>query len=172
MGLLLVLATVGGIVLIPKTTTWLDTFLEPTFAGSSVVANPDNTLLWFGMILGTVLGLAGIAIAYHVWVRRPGTSAAWQARLRPLHELFVHKWYFDELIDLLIVRPWGWFGRFGQQTFERVVISGTLVGGTSGIVRAGSAAVRALQSGLLRAYAALLLLGLVGVALYFLLQST
>jgi hypothetical protein len=32
--------------------------------------------------------------------------------------------------------------------------------------------VRALQSGFLRAYAALLLLGLVGVALYFLLQST
>jgi NADH-quinone oxidoreductase subunit L len=172
MGVLAIGATVAGIVLIPKTTTWLDTFLEPTFAGSSVVANPSNTLLYLGLVLGTVIGLAGIAVAYHVWVRRPGTSAAVQARLRPLYQLFVHKWYFDELIDLLVVRPWGWFGRFGQQTFERVVISGTLVGGTSGIVRAGSAAVRALQSGFLRAYAALLLLGLVGVALYFLLQSS
>jgi NADH-quinone oxidoreductase subunit L len=38
-------------------------------------------------------------------------------------------------------------------------------------VRAGSAAVRAAQSGLLRSYAAMLLLGLGGVALYFLLQS-
>jgi NADH-quinone oxidoreductase subunit L len=171
MGLLAVLATIGGIVLIPKTTTWLETFLEPTFAGSSVQPSENDGLLAFGLVLGSVLGLAGIAIAYYVWVRRPGTSAALQARLHGLYELFVHKWYFDELIDLLVVRPWGWFGRFGQQTFERVVISGTLVGGTSGIVRAGSAAVRALQSGLLRAYAALLLLGLVGVALYFLLQS-
>jgi NADH-quinone oxidoreductase subunit L len=172
MSLLAVLAIVGGIVLIPKTTTWLDTFLEPTFADSTVQPAENNTLLVVGLVLGTAIGLGGIAIAYYVWVLRPGTSAAVQARLRPLYELFVHKWYFDELIDLLVVRPWGWFGRFGQQTFERVVISGTLVGGTSGIVRAGSAAVRALQSGFLRAYAALLLLGLVGVAFYFLLQST
>jgi NADH-quinone oxidoreductase subunit L len=38
-------------------------------------------------------------------------------------------------------------------------------------VRAGSAAVRAMQSGFLRAYAALLLLGAGLVILYFLLQS-
>ena len=171
MALLAVLATVGGIVLIPKTTTWLDTFLEPTFADSTVQPAENDTLLAVGLALGAVIGLAGIAVAYYVWVLRPGTSAALRARLRPLYELFVHKWYFDELIDALVVRPWGWFGRFGQQTFERVFVSGALVGGTSGIVRAGSAAVRALQSGLLRAYAALLLLGLVGVALYFLLQS-
>ena len=31
---------------------------------------------WFGLVLGTVLGLAGIAIAYRVWVARPGTAAA------------------------------------------------------------------------------------------------
>ena len=42
MGSLAVLAVVGGIVLIPKTTTWLDTFLEPTFEGSSVVAHPQR----------------------------------------------------------------------------------------------------------------------------------
>ena len=35
-----------------------------------------------------------------------------------------------------------------------------------------TAAARALQNGFLRAYAALLVLGLVGVALYFLLQSS
>ena len=102
---------------------------------------------------------------------RPGTSAAWQARFAGLHRLFVNKWYFDELIDRLIVRPFGWFGRFGQQTFERVFVNGTLMGGTTGLVRAGSAAVRAVQTGFLRAYAALLLLGVVGVGLYFLIQS-
>jgi len=69
------------------------------------------------------------------------------------------------------VRPFAWFGRFGQQTFERVFVQGTLVDGTAGIVRAGSATVRALQSGLIRSYAALLVLGTVLVGLYFLLQS-
>jgi NADH-quinone oxidoreductase subunit L len=42
------------------------------------------------------------------------------------------------------------------------------VGGTTGIVRAGSAAVRAAQSGFLRYYAALLIFGVAAVALYFL----
>jgi NADH-quinone oxidoreductase subunit L len=171
MAVLAVLATVGGIVLIPKTTTWLDTFLEPSFAGSSVVVRPNDTLLVIGLLLGIALGLGGIFVAYTVWVRRPGTSARWQERFSALHRLFVNKWYFDELIDLLVVRPALWFGRWGQQTFERVFVNGALVGGTSGIVRAGSAAVRAAQSGFLRAYAALLLLGVVAVGLYFLIQS-
>jgi NADH-quinone oxidoreductase subunit L len=106
-----------------------------------------------------------------VWVLRPGTSARVRQRLAPLHRLFVNKWYFDELIDTVVVRPFAWFGRFGQQTFERVVIDGLLVGGTTNIVKAGSAAARALENGFLRAYAALIVLGVVGVALYFLLQS-
>jgi len=167
----MVLATIGGIVLIPKTTDWLDTFLEPTFANSTIQAPENDTLLAFGLVLGTALGLLGIFIAFNIWVRHPGTSARWQERFSGLHRLFVNKWYFDELIDTLIVRPALWFGRWGQQTFERVFVNGTLIGGTSGIVRAGSAAVRAAQSGFLRAYAALLLLGIVAVGLYFLIQS-
>jgi len=69
------------------------------------------------------------------------------------------------------VRPIAWFGRWGRDSFERVVISGALVGGTSGIIRAGSAAVRALQTGLLRSYAGLVFAGLSVVLLYLLLRA-
>jgi NADH-quinone oxidoreductase subunit L len=118
-----------------------------------------------------VLGLIGIFVAYMIWVRRPGTSARLQERFAFLHRLLVNKWYFDELIDMLVVRPFSWLGRFGQQTFERIFVDGTLVGGTTTIVKASSAAVRGLQTGFLRMYAALVLLGLVGVGLYFLIQA-
>jgi NADH-quinone oxidoreductase subunit L len=171
MVLLAVLAVVGGVVQIPFVTHSLESFLDPTFADSRLDLNPSDGLVVAGLVIGTVLGVAGIYVAYFVWVKRPGTSAAVRERLQPLYRLFVHKWYFDEIIDALVVRPWAWFGRFDQQTFERVFVNGFLVGGTSGIVKAGSAAARALQSGFLRAYAALLVLGMVGVALYFLLQS-
>ena len=172
MAVLAVGATVGGIVLIPKTTTWLDDFLEPTFATGASVHHPSDGLIFFGLALGAVLGIAGLLVAWTIWGKADGEIAVrLRERFAGLHRLFVNKWYFDEAIDLLFVRPAGWFGRFGQQTFERVVVNRTLVGGTTGIVRAGSAAVRALQSGFLRAYAALLLLGLGAVVLYFLLQS-
>jgi NADH-quinone oxidoreductase subunit L len=171
MGALAVLSVIGGIVAIPKATFWLEHFLAPTFADSRIAISPSDGLLAFGLVLGAVLGVAGIAAAYYVWVAHPGTAAQLRERFAPLYRLFVNKWYFDELIDALVVRPGAWFGRFAQQTFERVVVNGALVGGTVGIVRAGSAAVRAVQSGMLRLYAGLLVVGVAAVTLYFLLRT-
>jgi NADH-quinone oxidoreductase subunit L len=92
-------------------------------------------------------------------------------RFAPLHKLFVNKWYADEALDLLFVKPAAAFGRFAQNTFERIFVRGALVDGTSGLVRAGSAAVRAAQTGFLRAYAALIVVGMAGLTLYFLLAG-
>jgi NADH-quinone oxidoreductase subunit L len=171
MGVLALLATVGGIVAIPHTTSWLDRFLAPTFADSTLISHASNGLLYFGLILGAVISLASIATAYVVWVARPALAPAIAARARPLTTLFENKGYFDELIDAVVVRPGAWFGRFAQNTFERVVVNGVLIGGTTGLVRAGSALVRGTQSGMLRLYAGLMLVGIAGVGLYFLLQS-
>ncbi|HUB37117.1 MAG TPA: NADH-quinone oxidoreductase subunit L, partial [Solirubrobacteraceae bacterium] len=93
------------------------------------------------------------------------------ARFGAVYQLLWHKWYFDELIDALVVRPAAAAGRFASSTFERVFVQDTLVGGASGVVRAGSAAVRRVQSGFVRYYAAMLVLGVGAVGLYFLLQS-
>jgi len=168
-------ATGIGLVQIPKVDFLIDDFLRPSFATSSLYEpHTKSGLLWFGLALGTVLGLAGIAIAYRIWVvggRELKTSAAIQARMGPVYELLVHKWYFDEAIDLLVVRPAAAFGRFARDTFERVFVDDTLIGGATGLVRAGSAAVRAAQSGFVRYYAALLIVGVAGVSFYFLLQT-
>ena len=63
--------------------------------------------------------------------RRPRSRRA----SRALHTFFVNKWYFDEAIDFLIVRPVAWLGRFANSTFERVFVNGALVGGATGAVR-------------------------------------
>ena len=70
------------------------------------------------------------------------------------------------------MRPFAFFGRFARDVFERVFVNGLLVGGTAGAVRAASAAVRAIQSGFLRHYAALLLLGITALGLYFLVSAS
>jgi NADH-quinone oxidoreductase subunit L len=172
MSLLAVGAAGAGFLQIPKTDFVVDNFLEPSFGGSSLYAtHTRNGLLWLGLVLGTVVGLLGIAIAHRVWVQRPGTATVVRERLRPAYQLFVNKWYFDELIEALVVRPAAAIGGFARGTFERVFVDETLVGGTTGLVRIGSAAVRAAQSGFVRYYAALLVLGLTGVGFYFLLQT-
>ncbi len=174
MGVLALGALGAGLVQIPRVDFVIDDFLRPSFAGSAAYASEAHSrtgLLVFGIVLGTLLGLTGIAIAYRVWVAQPGTAARVRERVRPLYELFVNKWFFDELIDALVVRPSAAVGRFARSTCERVFVDDTLIGGTTGLVRAGSAAVRAAQSGFVRYYAALLVLGLTGVGLYFLLQT-
>jgi NADH-quinone oxidoreductase subunit L len=172
MGILALGAIGAGLVQIPKVDFVIDDFLRPTFANSALYEPHERSgLLVFGLLLGAVLGLAGIAIAYRIWVARPGTAAVLRERLRPLYVLLVNKWYFDELIEELIVRPVAAAGAFARDTFERRVIQETLVGGTTGVVRAGSAAVRAAQNGFVRYYAALLVLGVTGVGFYFLLQA-
>ncbi len=172
MGLLAVGSIGAGLVQIPRVDFVIDDFLQPTFADAShYTSSGHTTLLILGLLLGTTLGLCGIGLAYYIWVLRPGTSKAVLERTRPLYTLFVNKWYFDELIEALIVRPMALAGAFARDTVERVFVQGTLVGGTTGLVRAGSAAVRAAQSGFVRYYAALLVLGVTGVSFYFLLQS-
>ncbi|HXD55925.1 MAG TPA: NADH-quinone oxidoreductase subunit L, partial [Solirubrobacteraceae bacterium] len=172
MGILAVGAVGAGLLQIPKTDFVVDDFLAPTFKDAAAYEpHTRNGLLWFGLALGTVIALGGIALAYRIWVQRPAIAETARARFRPLYELFVNKWYFDELIDALVVRPFAAAGSFARDVFERRVIDETIVGGTTGVVRAGSAAVRAVQSGFVRYYAALLILGVAGVGFYFLLQS-
>jgi NADH-quinone oxidoreductase subunit L len=175
MGVLALGAVGAGLVQIPKVDFVIDDFLRPSFAGSKLYEpHTRNGLLVFGLALGTLLALIGIALAHRVWVARPGSATAIRTRTRAgraLHELFVNKWYFDELIELLVVRPGVAAGGFARDTFERLFVEETLIGGPTGLVRAGSAAVRAAQSGFVRYYAALLVLGVTGVGFYFLLQS-
>ena len=165
-------AIAGGALQIPKVTHVIEHFLEPTFHESALFErHPSDGLIGFGLLLGAAVGLAGIAIAYLIWVRNPQIAVAARERLAPLHKLFVNKWYFDELIDMLVVRPSRWFGAWSQQTFERVFVNGLLVGGTTGIVRAGSSAVRAAQTGFLRYYTLLIVVGMVVLAFYFLMNT-
>jgi NADH-quinone oxidoreductase subunit L len=173
MGTLMVLAIIAGVLQIPGVDDVVTKFLEPTFADSKFAhVEPSTGSAWLGLIIGAGIAIAGIAIAYRIWVVAPGTSTRVRERVPAVYRFLLHKWYFDELIDFLIVRPTLWFGRFTQNVLERVVITGAVTDGTTGLVRAGSAAVRRAQTGFLRYYAAVMVVCISGVALYFLISAT
>jgi len=172
MGVLAFLALFGGLVQVPGVDETITRFLDPVFADSPLSEIvPTVGASWTGLAIGAAISLTGIGIAYWVYVLRPGASAALIRRLRPVHTLLVNKWYFDEAIDLLVVRPALAIGRFANRTFERVVVDGLVVG-TEDVVGSGGRVVRLVQSGYVRAYALLLIVGFAGLALYFLLSSS
>jgi NADH-quinone oxidoreductase subunit L len=115
--------------------------------------------------------VAGIGIAYWAYVLRPELPGKLIERFGWLHTFLYNKWYFDELIDVLVVRPALAIGRFANRTFERFVVDG-LVTGTGETVREAGSVVRAVQNGLVRTYALLLLVGFAALALYFLISSS
>jgi NADH-quinone oxidoreductase subunit L len=165
-------ALFAGLIQIPGVDNVLFGFLDPAFADSPLAAiHPTVGAEWRGLAIGGAISLLGIATAWLLWARRPELPGLFRARLRPAYLLAVNKWYFDEAIDLLVVRPALAIGRFADRTFERLVVDG-LVSGTAETVRGAGGIVRVVQSGFVRSYALLLLTGFAGLALYFLLSSS
>ena len=172
MAILAFLALFGGLVQIPGVDNAIANFLDPVFEDSPLAAiHPSTAASWLGLAIGGVVSLSGIGIAYLLYVARPEIPSRLQQRFAAVHTFLYDKWYFDEAIDLLIVRPALAIGRFANRTIERFVVDG-LVSGTAETVRGAGGIVRIVQSGFVRSYALLLLTGFAGLALYFLLSSS
>jgi NADH-quinone oxidoreductase subunit L len=173
MGPLALLSIAGGYLAVPGVSDVIEKFLEPTFGDSRFHDSaPSTGSEVLGLVAGGAIAILGIGLAWFVYVRRPGTTARLIERFPRAHRFLERKWYFDELYDALFVRPVATFGSFGRRVIETDFVQGTIVGGATGIVRVGSSFARAIQTGYLRAYALLLLLGVAALTLYFLLNSS
>jgi len=167
------LAAVGGLFGVPGVTHTLESFLEPTFAGSKFADTiPSDGAEWAGLGVGVILAIVGFGVAYVLYERRAGYTLQLRDRFRPLHDFLFNKWGFDDLYDRAFVSPMRSFGRYGRDVFEGSFVQGVLVNGTAGVVRAGTDFARAIQNGYLRVYAMVLLIGVGGLVLYFLLASS
>jgi NADH-quinone oxidoreductase subunit L len=165
-------ALFAGLIQVPGVDDVLFSWLDPVFANSPLSAiHPTVGAEWRGLAIGGAISVLGIATAWLLWVHRPELPALFRQRLRPVYLLCLNKWYFDEAIELLVVRPALAIGRFANQTFERVVVDG-LISGTEDFVSGGGRVVRLMQSGFVRSYALLLIAGFAGLALYFLLSAS
>jgi NADH-quinone oxidoreductase subunit L len=173
MSVLAMLAVIGGVLQIPGVDAGINRFLAPTFAGSHLAElDPTSGTAWVGLIIGALIAVAGITIAYRIWVVNPAIAVRLRERVPAVHTFLYRKWYFDELIDFTVVRPALWIGRFTQSVLERGVVDGGITGSATGVVRAASATVRRAQTGFVRYYAALMIVGIGCVALYFLIEAT
>jgi NADH-quinone oxidoreductase subunit L len=165
------LSIVGGFIEIPGIDEVVKNFLAGAFLQSHLYdALPTVSADWRGLAIGGAISITGIAIAWFVWVRQPGTSAALIRRFGPVHTFLFNKWYFDELYDAVVYRPLIATGRFANDVFERVVVQG-IVSSAVDLVRGVGVVVRGAQSGFVRAYALLLIGGFAALGLYFLIAS-
>jgi NADH-quinone oxidoreductase subunit L len=172
MAVLAFLALVGGLVQVPGVDNVIGNFLDPAFEGPVLAhVHPSITWDWVGLAIGGAISLLGIWAAHWLYIAQPERPRQLEERFRGLHAFLFKKWYFDEAIDFLVVRPVLAVARFADRTFERLVVDG-LVNGTAETVRGAGGVVRTVQNGFVRSYALLLIAGFAGLALYFLLSSS
>ena len=114
-----------------------------------------------------VVTTIGFLIAYYYYVLHPELPPEMAKRKGLIYTFVYNKWYFDELYDVLFVRPAFWVGRLFWRGGDERVIDGIGPDGVAArVIDATREAVR-LQSGYVYHYAFAMLVGVVVLATWF-----
>ena len=116
------------------------------------------------------VGVAGIGLAFVLYMLAPGLPALIAGRFQIIHRFLVKKWYFDELYDLVFVRPAFYLGRGFWKTGDGSLIDGVGPDGVSAAVLNLARRAGALQTGYLYHYAFAMLTGVVVLVTWYLFQ--
>jgi len=118
-------------------------------------------------VLPTILMAIGAYVSYVFYIRRPYMPVELARQHQMLYQFLLNKWYFDELYDLIFVRPTKWLGRFLWKFGDGYVIDGFGPDGVSARVLDVTRNVVKLQTGYLYHYAFAMLIGVAGLITWF-----
>jgi NADH-quinone oxidoreductase subunit L len=144
---LAIFAVLIGMVVGPATHA-LSHLLEP-----GAPRPPDLTL----MTVSSLFALAGIGLAYYMYVLAPGVAGRVAGRIQTLYQLSLNKFNVDEIYNAFIVKPmeiWAYFSR----VFDQYIVDG-LIDFTGSVPRLIGVLLRPIQNGLVQFYALAMVLG-------------
>jgi len=117
--------------------------------------------------LPTIMMAIGAYVAYVFYVQRPYIPVELARQHQMLYQFLLNKWYFDELYDLIFVRPAKRIGRFLWKVGDGYIIDGFGPDGVSARVLDVTRNVVKLQTGYLYHYAFAMLIGVAGLITWF-----
>lgn len=126
--------------------------------------------LWV-KLSSTVAMLVGLSVAYLMYQRSEDAPQKLATMFAPLYRFFLNKWYFDELYNLIFVRPAFWLGRLFWQQGDIGIIDRFGPNGSAAVVSFTSRMAVRLQSGYLYTYALVMLLGLVAAVSWMMVKA-
>ena len=147
--------------------------MESAPGEAGIYIAPENTVLHEAHYVPTWVKLApfiamliGLGTAYQMYIRRPDLPAKLAENQRPLYEFLLNKWYFDELYDLVFVRPARIIGRFLWKRGDGNVIDGGINGLALGVVPFFTRLAGRWQSGYVFTYAFAMVIGIALILTY------
>ncbi|GHA10566.1 NADH:ubiquinone oxidoreductase subunit L [Devosia pacifica] len=141
--------------------------IEHFFAGSiyvdhELIEAAHHVPLWVKWS-ATIAMILGFVTAWFMYIRSPETPRGLAERNPGLYSFLLNKWYFDELYNVIFVRPALWIGRAFWRGFDDWLIDGKLTEGLGRRVQNVTSWVVRLQSGYLYHYAFAMLIGVAAI---------
>jgi NADH-quinone oxidoreductase subunit L len=100
-----------------------------TFIGGTILEEVELIAFSYGpLIVSLIVALGGLTLGWLVYRKvKPGEQDVLVKTLGPVHTLLKNKYYFDELYDVVFVRPAYWLAAtFTSLWMDRKVIDGVL----------------------------------------------
>jgi NADH-quinone oxidoreductase subunit L len=138
-----------------------------TFAKTNHVLEDMHRVPLQVAVLPTVMMVIGFVIAWHFYIRRPDIPVELARQHDVLYRFLLNKWYFDELYEVIFVRPTKWLGRLLWKSGDGWLIDGFGPDGVSARVLDVTRNVVRLQTGYLYHYAFAMLIGAAAFITWF-----
>jgi NADH-quinone oxidoreductase subunit L len=138
-------------------------FFDTSFWGKSIFflepLSEEHPPIWF-LLLTPILVCSSIPISYYLFVKNKDLPNSIVEINKPLYNFLVNKWYFDELYEILFIKPSKKIGLFLWKFFDVKIIDGFGPDGVSSLIKKFSIKANKFQSGYIYQYAFIMLLGL------------
>jgi NADH-quinone oxidoreductase subunit L len=160
---LAVLSVIGGFLAWPGAYNRVEDWLHPVFVRYPVKGPALANALpfsWTSLLLTLGITALGALVAWQVYYRRNPDPQRVGALAPSIYQLLYHRYYVDELYDLILVSPIKFAARMMYRFVERDVVDFT-VDGVARLVRLSSNRLRNIQTGYARSYALGILFGAV-----------
>jgi NADH-quinone oxidoreductase subunit L len=166
-GVLTILAAVGGFLQVPWGWALVDDWLHPVAESAEVATGGTFT---FSVVATTALAFAGIALAWRIWARADPLPGRLRRRYPWAARTLEEKFYFDTAYARAFYEPASRSAALALQYVEQPLFLRSL-GELGRGVRSLSGRLSAVQTGSVRSYALALGAGAAVIALVFLLVS-
>jgi NADH-quinone oxidoreductase subunit L len=141
-------------------------FRESLKMNPHIIEDMEGIPEW-AKFLPTAMMALGFVVSWLFYIRRPYLPVELAGQQPLLYNFLLNKWYFDELYDLIFVRPAKWIGRFLWKFGDGYIIDGFGPDGVSARVLDVTSNVVRLQTGYLYHYAFAMLIGVAGLITWF-----
>jgi len=135
-------------------------------AGDNILDAAHHVPAWV-KYLPLVMGAAGLGLSWFFYIRRPDIPKALAETNGPIYRFLLNKWYFDELYDLIFVRPAKWIGYQFWKIGDGRIIDGLGPDGVSGAIAWVAGKARLMHTGYLYHYAFAMLIGVVALLTWY-----